>query len=574
MSATDEALLTVVDLDIEVSGTPIVHGASFSVRRGEVVAIVGESGAGKSMTAMAIPNLLPAGAERRGSVRFDGTELLGVSESGMQRFRGAEIACVYQEPMTALNPLHTIGDFLEEAIRSHEHGGRGRKRSPQELLELVGLGGYGDLLRRFPHQLSGGQRQRIMAAGAVAWEPKLLIADEPTTALDVTTQRNLLAMFREIVQREGMSMIFVTHDMGVVADIADSVVVMRNGKVVETGDVYSVFAQPTHEYTRSLLAAARALHGERGDLGAPDGDREEGAERAGSAVTEGASAAPALEVRDLVVEYRRSGLRRPRTEENRRAAVSDGNLKVARGETLGIVGESGSGKSTIARAILGLAPVTAGSVAIAGVDMVGLRRRDRRKALSRLGVVFQDPTSSLDPSLPLWKIVTEPLWRSGRVRDRGELRRRAGALLGDVDLDPSWIDRRRHELSGGQRQRVAIARAISHSPDVLIADEPTSALDVTVQVTVLELLARLQREHDFACIFISHDLYVVSTISDRVLVMKDGRIVESGPTREVIHDPENEYTRTLLGAIPVPDPVAQRARRERVDVPVAILEKE
>jgi peptide/nickel transport system ATP-binding protein len=582
MNAQGENLLTVSGLDIGVAGKAIVHGASFTVARGEVVAIVGESGAGKSMTAMAIPDLLPPGTTRGGSIRFEGKELLDASEAEMQRYRGAEIACVYQEPMTALNPLHTVGDFLAEAIGAHENATTGRRREPQELLELVGLGGYDDLLRRYPHQLSGGQRQRIMAAGAVAWEPKLLIADEPTTALDVTTQKNLLAMFREVVRREGMAMIFVTHDMGVVADIADSVVVMRDGLVVETGDVYSIFASPQHDYTRSLLGAARALHGAQTDIAAPaheqtvahDADAAGAArsesvpesvpesESAAQTPTSDAAPAVALEVRDLVVEYRRSGLRRPRTEENRRAAVQDGKLTVARGETLGIVGESGSGKSTIARAILGLAPVTGGSVSLAGVELVGLRGRRRRRALSRLGVVFQDPTSSLDPSLPLWRVVTEPLWRSGTVRDTRELRRRARELLVDVDLDPTWIDRRRHELSGGQRQRVAIARAVSHRPDVLIADEPTSALDVTVQVTVLELLARLQREHDFACIFISHDLYVVSTISDRVLVMKDGRIVESGATADVIHDPENEYTRTLLGAIPVPDPVAQRARRD------------
>lgn len=576
MNAREEVLLTVSDLDIIIGDKAIVHGASFTVAKGEVVAIVGESGAGKSMTAMAIPHLLPPGAEQRGSIRFDGTELIDVSEAGMQRYRGAEIACVYQEPMTALNPLHTVGNFLEEAIWSHERGARGRKRSPQELLELVGLGGNDDLLRRYPHQLSGGQRQRIMAAGAVAWEPKLLIADEPTTALDVTTQRNLLGMFREIVERENMSMIFVTHDMGVVADIADSVVVMRDGNVVETGDVYSIFANPAHEYTRSLLGAARALHGAGTD--AVKAEERSAATAEGAAPVEAidspsdpaaiearrgrSDSVPALDVRGLVVEYRRSGLRRQRTEENRKAAVRDGNLTVARGETLGIVGESGSGKSTIARAILGLAPITGGSVSISGVDMVGLRRRERRKALSRLGVVFQDPTSSLDPSLPLWRVVTEPLWRSGKIRDSRQLRRKAADLLADVDLDPTWINRRRHELSGGQRQRVAIARAISHDPDVLIADEPTSALDVTVQVTVLELLARLQRQHDFACIFISHDLYVVSTIADRVMVMKDGQVVETGPTDDVIHDPENEYTRTLLGAIPVPDPVAQRARRD------------
>ncbi|MFS0853656.1 dipeptide ABC transporter ATP-binding protein [Microbacterium sp. 179-I 3D4 NHS] len=561
MNARDEVLLTVSDLEIAVDDKPIVHGASFTVSRGEVVAIVGESGAGKSMTAMAVPSLLPPGASRRGSILFEGTELVTASEADMRRFRGAEIACVYQEPMTALNPLHTVGDFLEEAIGAHESKGSARRREPQELLELVGLGGYDDLLKRYPHQLSGGQRQRIMAAGAVAWEPKLLIADEPTTALDVTTQRNLLGMFRDLVRRERMGMIFVTHDMGVVADIADSVVVMRNGLVVETGDVYSIFDNPQHEYTRSLLAAARALHGAETAL-LEGGGADAGTEDAAAASREAAEDEVALRVRDLVVEYKRSGLRKPRTEENRRAAVQSANLTVARGETLGIVGESGSGKSTIARAILGLAPVTGGSVELAGVELVGLKGRRRRRALSRLGVVFQDPTSSLDPSLPLWRVVTEPLWRSGAVRDTRELRRRARELLTDVDLDPAWIERRRHELSGGQRQRVAIARAISHRPDVLIADEPTSALDVTVQVTVLELLARLQREHDFACIFISHDLYVVSTISDRVLVMKDGQVVENGPTDQVIHDPENEYTRTLLGAIPVPDPVLQRSRRE------------
>ncbi|MFE7065585.1 ATP-binding cassette domain-containing protein [Microbacterium sp. NPDC057658] len=573
MNAHGENLLAVTGLEIEVAGKAIVHGASFAVARGEVVAIVGESGAGKSMTAMAIPDLLPPGATRSGSIRFEGKELLDASESQMQRYRGAEIACVYQEPMTALNPLHTVGDFLAEAIGAHENASTGRRREPQELLELVGLGGYDDLLRRYPHQLSGGQRQRIMAAGAVAWEPKLLIADEPTTALDVTTQKNLLAMFRELVRRENMAMIFVTHDMGVVADIADSVVVMRDGLVVETGDVYSIFASPAHEYTRSLLGAARALHGAQTGTSTPTESRAPEQDVSVTVVAEperhfeepAAAPSVALEVRDLVVEYRRSGLRRPRTEENRRAAVRDGALTVARGETLGIVGESGSGKSTIARAILGLAPVTAGSVSLAGVELVGLRGRRRRRALSRLGVVFQDPTSSLDPSLPLWRVVTEPLWRSGAVRGTAELRRRARELLIDVDLDPTWLDRRRHELSGGQRQRVAIARAVSHRPDVLIADEPTSALDVTVQVTVLELLARLQREHDFACIFISHDLYVVSTISDRVLVMKDGQIVESGPTADVIHDPHNEYTRTLLGAIPVPDPVVQRAGRDAED---------
>lgn len=552
MPTVEEPLLKVTNLDIAVGGVQVVTGASFSVPPGKVVALVGESGAGKSMTAMAVPRLLPPGGMARGSIVYNGTELLEVPDSEMQRYRGAEIACVYQEPMTALNPLHTIGDFLNEAIRSHAASKAGRaQRDPQELLNLVGLGSFSDLLRRYPHQLSGGQRQRVMAAAAVAWKPKLLIADEPTTALDVTTQKNVLAMFRELVQHEQMSMIFVTHDMGVVADIADSVVVMRHGRVLETGDVFSIFADAKHEYTRSLLAAARALHG--------SGELVKGGSSTAAQPAQAEASTRALEIQDLTVAYRRGGFRRKGVPAVN-IAVRDATLHVDHGETLGIVGESGSGKTTVARSILGLTPAT-GGVVIGGTNMVGLRGRSRRKALSHLGVVFQDPTSSLDPSLPLWRVVTEPLWRSGTERDANALRRRAAELLEGVDLDPTWIHRRRHQLSGGQRQRVAIARAISHRPKVLIADEPTSALDVTVQVTVLDLLTRLQKEHNFACIFISHDLYVVSTISDRVLVMKDGRIVESGPTDAVIHSPENEYTKTLLAAIPVPDPVTQRARQ-------------
>lgn len=562
MNASVDILLEVKDLTIGVPGTEIVHGASFSVPRGKVVALVGESGAGKSMTAMSIPHLLPPGVEATGSITFDGTELVGVSEKGMQRFRGPEIACVYQEPMTALNPLHTVGDFLAEAIRSHAASGAGARRSPQELLSLVGLDGFDDLLDRYPHQISGGQRQRIMAAGAVAWKPKLLIADEPTTALDVTTQRNVLAMFRDLVEHESMSMIFVTHDMGVVADIADYVVVMRNGKVMESEDVFSIFADPKVDYTRALLSAARALHGARTDLADPNNviEAAKRAAQGSSAQRIEPSAAPALEVSGLTVEYKNTRRRRKRVG-TRKAAVSEASLLVRPGETLGIVGESGSGKSTIARSILGLTPTTAGVVSIANTNMIGLKGTNRRRTLSHLGMVFQDPTSSLDPSLPLWRILTEPLWRRGSVKDTRELRKRAAGLLEDVDLDPTWINRRRHELSGGQRQRVAIARAISHRPDILLADEPTSALDVTVQVRVLELLARLQAEQQFACIFVSHDLYVVSTISDRVMVMKDGQVVETGPTDEVIHNPANEYTRTLLGAIPVPDPVIQRESR-------------
>lgn len=551
VARAQDVLLEVRDLRIAAGDRELVHGASFDVRRGQVVALVGESGAGKSMTAMAVPQLLPSGVHAHGSIRFDGAELLTLSDRQMQQYRGAEIACVYQEPMTALNPLHTVGSFLEQAIRSHRTPeNASRARSPQELLDAVGLGGHDGLLRRYPHQLSGGQRQRIMTAGAIAWKPKLIIADEPTTALDVTTQRQVLAMFRGLVENEDMSMIFVTHDMGVVADIADAVVVMRNGEVVETGDVVSVFSDPQHEYTRTLLGAARSLHG----VADPSADITIAAPR------EREAREPAVTTNNLTVQYGRTGRRRSARGAGR-PAVRDATFEVARGETVGIVGESGSGKSTIARSILGLTPIAGGSIMLSGVDTVGQSRRERRKTLAHIGVVFQDPTSSIDPSLPLWRVLTEPLWRSGRVRDARELKRRAADLLRDVDLDPAWIERRRHELSGGQRQRVAIARAISHSPDVLIADEPTSALDVTVQVKVLELLKRLQRQHDFACVFISHDLYVVANISDRVIVMKDGQVVETGPTSTVLNEPSSDYTKTLLAAIPVPDPVEQRRRR-------------
>ncbi|WP_208322013.1 dipeptide ABC transporter ATP-binding protein [Paramicrobacterium chengjingii] len=563
-STKDDVLLRVEDLRISMSGTGVVHQASFDVHKGEVVAIVGESGAGKSMTAMAIPQLLPPGGECSGSIRFDGNELLETSDRAMRRIRGAEVACVYQEPMTALNPLHTIGDFLEEAIGAHvTPETRSRARTPQELLEAVGLGSHNGILERYPHQLSGGQRQRVMAAGAVAWKPKLLIADEPTTALDVTTQRQMLTMFRQLVEQENMAMIFVTHDMGVVADIADSIVVMRHGEVVETGDVFSVFADPQHEYTRMLLGAAQTLHG-ASDTALTVTDSSSPPEKSvGVAVLEANAPAtePALVTSELTIQYQQKRTRRRRTAPETRAAVNRIALEVSRGETLGIVGESGSGKSTIARSILGLTPITSGIVTLGGIEMTGQSRRDRRQTLARVGAVFQDPTSSLDPSLPLWRIVTEPLWRGGTLRDRRKLRAQAAELLSDVDLDPTWIERRRHQLSGGQRQRVAIARAIAHRPDVLIADEPTSALDVTVQVKVLDLLARLQKEHNFACVFISHDLYVVSTVSDRILVMKDGEAVETGRTVDVLGSPSSEYTRALIGAIPLPDPVKQRARR-------------
>ncbi|AYF97875.1 dipeptide ABC transporter ATP-binding protein [Protaetiibacter intestinalis] len=556
MTRTDraETVLAVNGLRIEFTRQagpadpvpPAVDGISFEVHRGQVLALVGESGSGKSATAMSILGLLPGTARVSGSVRLEGRELRGADAAELRRVRGGRIGTIFQEPMSAFTPAYRIGWQVAEAIRAH-HPRMPRAEVRARTLELLGSVGLRDpdrVGRSFPHELSGGQLQRAMIAMAISCDPVVLIADEPTTALDVTVQAGILELLRGLRTTHGTAILLITHDMGVVADLADDVVVMRQGKVVETGSVESVFAAPAEDYTRELLAAVPSL------------SSLQTAPRMPSAEAVPGDAALAAEARDAVIAYGRAGLRGGGV-----VAVEGASFRIARGKTFGLVGESGSGKSTLGRAFAGLLPLRSGSIEVAGVDLATAPSARMRSLRSTLGYVFQDPASSLNPRSLVGDAITEPLRLHTRAPER-ERRRRAAELIDAVRLPASTIDRFPHELSGGQRQRVAIARAIALEPTLLIADEPTSALDVSVQARVLELLAELQRELGFACLFISHDLAVVQELADEVAVMRLGRIVEQGPAGRVLAAPENAYTRRLLAAAPVADPAAQRQRRE------------
>ncbi|MBD8610730.1 ABC transporter ATP-binding protein [Frigoribacterium sp. CFBP 13729] len=559
-----DPLLSVHDLtirfDVDGDDQVAVEGASFEVRRGEVLAVVGESGSGKSVSAMSVLGLLPANATVEGSVVFDGQELVGLPDAAVRHLRGERIAMIFQDPTAALNPVFTVGFQIEEAVRRHEPElGRAAVRARAvELLRSVEIPEPEARLRSFPHQLSGGQCQRIMIAMALASDPALLIADEPTTALDVTVQAEVLDVLRRLQQGSGTSILLITHDMGVVADLADRVVVMRSGRVVETNDVGALFAAPVAEYTGALLDAVPRV-GDRLVVAGPASGAGAGA-AAASAVPAAAPAAaaavppPALVVRDLVVEYGNRVVGRFR-------AVDDVSFTVGRGEILGLVGESGSGKTTIGRAAVGLAPITSGVVQVAGVDLATAGRREQRAMRERVAVVFQNPSTSLNPRYSIAQTLGEPLQVRRGLRG-AELTDRVDALLADVGLGGAWRERYPHELSGGQRQRVAIARAVALDPDLLIADEPTSALDVSVQAKVLDVFRSLQGRLGFACLFISHDLAVVDSLCDRVAVLRSGRLVELGDRDSVLTAPSDDYTRRLIASAPVPDPVEQRRRRE------------
>ncbi|MFC7329029.1 ABC transporter ATP-binding protein [Marinactinospora rubrisoli] len=549
-SAAGDPVLRFTDVSVrfatgdgEVRAT---SGVTFDVRPAEVVAVVGESGSGKSVSALSSIGLLPSSGRVDGSVTLDGRELLGLDERRMRSVRGNDVAVVFQEPMTALNPVFTIGWQLIEVLRRHMGLSRPAARErARELLELVGLPDPGRALRAYPHQLSGGQRQRVVIAMAVACDPKVLIADEPTTALDVTVQAEILDLLRDLRDRLRTAIVLITHDMGVVADLADRVVVMYQGEIVEQGDVRQVLTAPRHPYTARLLAAVPHL----GRAAARDRARPEpGAAPARGRDGTGAAPAPALEVRDLVVEY---GPVR---------AVRGVSLRIDPGEVLGLVGESGSGKTTVGRCAAALQRPTSGSVHIAGRDVTGLPARRLRPLRRDFSIVFQDPASSLDPRMTIGDSVAEPL-RVHRVHRGAALADRVAELLDGVALGAAMRDRYPHELSGGQRQRVSIARALALEPRLLIADEPTSALDVSVQAEILDLFLDLQRRLGFGCLFISHDLAVVELLADRVAVMRDGEIVESGPTAQVLGEPRHAYTKALLAAAPVPDPDRQRERR-------------
>ncbi|MFS2029104.1 MULTISPECIES: dipeptide ABC transporter ATP-binding protein [unclassified Curtobacterium] len=538
-------VLTVEHLSVtfDVDGTVVraVDDASFTVGRGEVVAVVGESGSGKSMTAMTAMGIAPDGARATGSIRLGDLEVLGADERTLRAARGRRVSMIFQDPSAALNPVFTVGFQLAEAVRRADDGldrAAVRERS-LDLLRAVEVPEPERRLGQYPHELSGGQCQRVMIAMALAADPDLLIADEPTTALDVTVQAEVLDVLRRLRERTGTAILLITHDMGVVADIADRVVVMRRGSVVETGSARAVFAAPAADYTRELLAAVPRMG---------TGAVQEA--RVGPAAE---VATPVLDVRHLVVEY--GGALRGRFR-----AVDDVSFTVGRGEIVGLVGESGSGKTTIGRAAVGLAPITAGAVLVEGTDVAGAHRASRRAMRRRVGVVFQNPLRSLNPRYTVGQTVAEPL-RQILGLPADEVRERVERLLADVGLDGGFRERFPHELSGGQRQRVAIARAVALDPALLIADEPTSALDVSVQARVLDVFRELQERLGFACLFVTHDLAVVDTLCDRVVVLHGGRVAEQGSRDAILRAPRDPYTRRLIQAAPVPDPVEQAARR-------------
>ena len=555
---TGEPILRVeglgVDFWVDGEWYPAAQDVSYEVYPGEVVAIVGESGSGKTQSSMSLIGLLPPNGRARGSAVLGGQELIGLSAGKLRRVRGNEVAVIFQEPMTALNPVYTVGFQIVETLRAHTDMGptEARKRAI-ELLAMVEIPEPEISVDKYPHQLSGGQRQRAMIAQALALDPKLLIADEPTTALDVTVQAEILKLMRDLRHRINSGIILITHDMGVVADMADRILVMKDGKVVERGTSEEIFGAPQHPYTRQLLDAVPHL----GSVTV--------AEREAATAAQAAPRRPlVLEARGLSIEYPRRG----RTPAFR--AVDGIDFDVEEGEVVGLVGESGSGKTTVGRAVVGLLPAVEGTLVVNGHDMVGITPKDLREVRKGVSIVFQDPGSSLNPRLPIGESIGEPLLLH-KVAKAKELQKRIEELLDQVQLPRSMRNRYPHELSGGQRQRVGIARALALSPRLLVADEPTSALDVSVQAKVLDLFAELQREHGFACIFISHDLAVVEMLSSRIAVMNRGKIVEFGPRAQVLGDPQHPYTQRLLAAVPVPDPAEQRLRREARD---RLLEQE
>ncbi|WP_395638626.1 dipeptide ABC transporter ATP-binding protein [Pseudolysinimonas sp.] len=524
---------------------PAVDDISFELQRGRVLALVGESGSGKSATAMSILGLLPPTATVSGSIRLEGDELTTADAAHLRRIRGGRIGTIFQEPMSAFTPAYRIGWQIAEAITAHQPRLRGAvvRDRVLELLSSVGLPDPARTARAYPHELSGGQLQRAMIAMAISCDPVALIADEPTTALDVTVQAGILELLRSLRDTRDTAVLLITHDMGVVADLADDVVVLRAGKVVETGPVGTIFAAPEGDYTRELLAAVPKL------------DRIRTTDRVVAAEHVATGDDIAAEAVDARIVYGGRGLR------GGVVAVEGASFRIPHGRTYGLVGESGSGKSTIGRAFAGLLPLRSGTIRVAGADIAKASAGELRRMRRSIGYVFQDPASSINPRAQIGDAITEPLRL--HTRQTADARRaRAADLLDAVHLPRATIDRFPHELSGGQRQRVAIARAIALHPTLLIADEPTSALDVSVQARVLELLAELQRELGFACLFISHDLAVVKELADEVGVLRRGVLLESGPGERVLTAPEHPYTRRLLAAAPVADPVEQRARRE------------
>ncbi|WP_104525133.1 dipeptide ABC transporter ATP-binding protein [Blastococcus atacamensis] len=529
-----------------------VTGVTLSVAAGEVLAIVGESGSGKTVTARSILGLLPETATTRGAVLLtskDGgstSDVVSLSSRQLGDIRGVDAAMVFQEPSTALNPVYPVGWQIAEGLRAHGKYTRAEARAKViDVMRRVGIPDPEIRVDHYPHQFSGGQKQRIVIAQALVLDPGVIIADEPTTALDVTVQAEILELLRRCRDEFGTAIVLITHNMGVVADLADRVAVMYHGRIVEQADVASLFAAPQDPYTQKLLASVPRL----GEGSA------RAVERASRRQAGWADSEPVVEARDLRIVYP-GRLRKPDF-----VAVDGVSLAIRPGEVLGLVGESGSGKTTIGRAIAGLTKVTGGSLQVLGTEMNGVREKAFRPVRERIGFVFQDPASSFNPLLTIAEAVAEPLVVHKRAGDARGARSRVDELLEAVQLPKAFGDRFPHELSGGQRQRASLARALALQPELLIADEPTSALDVSVQARVLELFDELQREFGFAALFISHDLAVVDLLADRIAVLYRGSLVEEGTGAEVLGNPQHPYTQRLLASLPVPDPAEQARRR-------------
>ena len=547
-------VLSVRDLCVDAR-TPegrrhVLQDVSFDLNPGETLCIAGESGSGKSVTSLSIMQLLPKASLQiaSGSIKLADRELTNLSNHAMRSVRGGDIAMVFQEPMTSLNPVLSIGTQLIEAIREHQATEGGKAETiARQMLDAVHITEPGRRLTQYPHELSGGMRQRVMIAMALSCRPKVLIADEPTTALDVTVQAQILKLMRELKREFGASIVLITHDMGVVAEMADRVAIMQNGRIIEQGSALTVFERPTELYTRQLLAAVPRLGAHAGTDGPP---------RVGSEVARGEvpDRSPVLLVRNLNVAYG-SPTRWLFKGKPPVSAVTDVSFELRPGETLGLVGESGSGKSTTGKAVLGLIPFT-GDVVIDGKNIGGLSARQMQPIRRSAQMIFQDPYASLDPRMAVGAAIAEPLIIHG-LANKGERDDRIAELLRRVGLQADAASRYPHEFSGGQRQRICIARALALEPKLIVADESVAALDVSVRARVLDLMLELQETMGLAYLFISHDMAVIERMSHNVAVMRAGRIVEMGTRREVFESPKDEYTRALMAAVPIPDPRAR-----------------
>lgn len=548
-------------MTVSFDGRKVVDGVSYTLRRGRTMGIVGESGSGKSVSTMAIMGLLPTGKHCQvgGSIRFfgngdGGEELVGKNEDEMRSFRGNRIAMIFQEPMTSLNPVQKCGAQVVEMLQLHEHVDYDEaRRRTLELFNEVLLPRPEQIFDSYPHEISGGQKQRVMIAMALINHPDIVIADEPTTALDVTVQKTILQLLRQLQQKHDIAVIFITHDLGVIAQVADEIVVMYHGKIVEQGEAYPILHAPQHPYTKGLLACRPPLQGRPKRLPTVEdfmqGDHRSAIEELQKSGGDREKETPLLSVRHLDVTYtlEKSIFGKPLKQLK---AVDDISFDVYRGETLGLVGESGCGKTTLGRALLRLVEQSSGQVVFDGRRLDSLSRSEMRQLRRRMQIIFQDPYSSLNPRLTVGQTLMEPLVSHRLLSDNNARRTKVLDLMERVGLSPDWIDRYPHEFSGGQRQRICIARALVLNPELVICDESVSALDVSVQAQVLNLLNELKEQFNYTYIFISHDLSVVHFLSDRIMVMRQGRLVELDDADRLFQHPTDNYTKTLLDAIP------------------------